>query len=190
VGLAPPRPGTITLQSGSRRLGASTAARLARWPRDRLAERLSAASYGTILVLAALALIDADDVSSGLGWGLVTGVGAATWIAHLYAELVGDHLRHGSALDRTEIARAAVDGFPILLAAVPPAVMLLLGRLEVLDEGGALGASLVIAVVQLVGIGAYVGSVVSVRGANAWSYAAATAAIGMAVVTLKLVLGH
>ena len=164
--------------------------RLARSPRDRLAERLSAASYGTILVLAALALIDADDVSSGLGWELVTGVGAATWIAHLYAELVGDHLRSGAALDRTEIARAAADGFPIILAAIPPAVMLLLGRLEVLDERVALTASLVIAVVQLVGIGAYVGSVVSVRRANAWSYAAATAAIGIAVVTLKLVLGH
>ena len=164
--------------------------RPARSPRDRLAERLSAASYGTILVLAALALIDTDDVSSGLGWELVTGVGAATWIAHLYAELVGDHLRHGSALDQTEIARAAADGLPILLAAIPPAVVLFLGRLEVLDERAALTGSLIIAVVQLVGIGAYVGSVVSVRGASAWSYAAATAAIGIAVVTLKLVLGH
>ena len=120
---------------------------------------MSAASYGTILVLAALALIDTDDVSSGLGWELVTGVGAATWIAHLYAELVGDHLRHPSAaLDGTEVARAAADGLPILLAAIPPAIMLLLGRLEVLDERGALWAAVVIAVVQLGAIGAYVAS--------------------------------
>jgi hypothetical protein len=177
------------LPTGSRRLVLSATARLARWPRDRLAERFSAAAYGTILVLAALALIDADDVSSGLGWELVTGVGAATWIAHLYAELVGDHLRRGSALDRAEVARAAADGFPILLAAIPPAVMLLLGRLEVLDEDVALGASLVVAVVQLVGIGAYVGSV-HVRGMSAWIFAAATATVGIAVVTFKLVLGH
>ncbi len=136
-----------------------------------------------------MALIDADDVSSGLGWELVTGVGVATWIAHLYAELVGDHLRHGSALDRTEIARAAADGLPILLAAVPPAVMLLLGRLGVLAEGAALLAALVVAVVQLVGIGAYVGSV-HARGMNAWIFAAATGAVGVGVVTLKLVLGH
>ncbi len=67
--------------------------------------------------------------------------------------------------------------------------MLLLGRLEVLDEAGALWAALVVAVVQLVGIGAYVGSV-RVRARNAWTYAAATAAIGVGVVTLKLVLGH
>ena len=175
--------------NGSHRLGANTLARLARWPRDRLAERLSAASYGTILVLAALALIDPDDVSSGLGWELVTGIGAATWIAHLYAEVVGDHLRRGAALDRTEIGRAATDGLPILLAAIPPAVVLLLGRLEVLDERAALTGSLIIAVVQLVGIGAYVGSV-HVRGMNAWIFATATAAVGIGVVTLKLVLGH
>jgi hypothetical protein len=136
-----------------------------------------------------LALIDANDVSSGLGWELVTGVGAATWIAHLYAELVGDQLRHDSALHRADIGRAAMDGLPILLAAVPPAVMLLLGRLGVLDEHVALWAALVVAVVQLVGIGAYVGSV-HVRGPNALVFAAATAALGIGVVTLKLVLGH
>lgn len=177
------------MPTGSRRLGLSPSARLARWPRDRLAERLSAATYGTILVLAALALIDSDAVSSGLGWEVITGVGAATWIAHLYAELVGDHLRHGSALDRTEIARAAVDGLPILLAAVPPAVMLLLGRLEVLDERAALWASIVVAIVQLVGIGAYVGSV-RVRGMNAWTFAVATASFGIGVVIVKLALNH
>ena len=36
---------------------------------------VSAACYGTVLVLAALPLIDADEVSSGLGRDLVTGVG-------------------------------------------------------------------------------------------------------------------
>jgi hypothetical protein len=172
---------------GPRRLGIS--ARLERWPRDRLAERLSAASYGTILALAGLALIDSDDVSSGVGWELVTGIGVATWIAHLYAELVGDHLRHGSALDRTEIGKAAADGLPILLAAFPPAVMLLLGRLGVLDERAALWGAIIVAVGQLVGIGAYVGSV-RVRGMNAWIFAAATATVGIAVVTFKLLLGH
>ena len=156
---------------------------------DRLAERLSAGSYGTILVLASLALIDTDDVSSGLGWELVTGVGAATWIAHVYAELVGDHLRHGSAFDRTEITKAATNGFPIILAAVPPAVMLLLGRLGILDERAALWAALLIAIAQLVGIGAYVGSV-HVRGMNTWVFAVASAALGLGVVTVKLQLGH
>ena len=78
--------------------------RLKNWPLERVAERLSAACYGTVLVLAALPLIDAEEVSSGLGWELVTGVGVATWVAHLFAEVVGDHVRHRAAPDRAEVA--------------------------------------------------------------------------------------
>jgi hypothetical protein len=166
-------------------------ARLEHQPRERLAERFTAAAYGTVLVLAALPLIDADEVSSGLGWELVTGVGVATWVAHLYAEAVGDHLRRGAALDREEITRAMVDGLPILLAAVPPAAVLLLGRFGALDERNALWLAVAIAIVQLVGVGVVVGSLVSTRrGRGVWTYAVATAAIGLVVVVLKLVLGH
>jgi hypothetical protein len=164
--------------------------RLERMPRETLAERASAASYGTILVLASLALLDADEVSSGLGWELVTGVGVATWVAHLFAEVVGDHLRRGAALDRDEIAQAMVDGAPILVAAVPPAVVLLLGRLDILDPRVALWIAVAVAILQLVGVGALVGWIVSPRGERTWSYAAATAGIGIAVVALKLVLHH
>ena len=46
------------------------------------------------LFLASLALLKSDNVSSGLGWELVTSVGLATWAAHLFAEVVGDHVRH------------------------------------------------------------------------------------------------
>jgi hypothetical protein len=143
-----------------------------------------------VLVLTSLVLIDAEEVSSGLGWELVTGVGVATWIAHFYAEVVGDHLRRGATLDSAEIGRAMVDGVPILLAAVPPAVMLLLGRLEVLEERVALWLAVAVALVQLAGVGAIVGSSVSTRSNSAWSYAAATAVVGFAVVVLKLALGH
>jgi len=163
---------------------------LAGEPRERFAERLSAACYGTVLVLVALPLIDGDDVLSGWGWELVTGVGVATWVAHLYAEVVGDHVRDDAAVDRTLVTKAMVDGLPIPLAAVLPAVMLLLGRLEVLDERVALWAAVVVAIGQLVGVGAFVGGSVSRRGASVWSYAGATAAIGLVVVSLKIALGH
>jgi hypothetical protein len=111
-------------------------------------------------------------------------------VAHFYAEVVGDHLRHGSALDRTEIRRAMVDGLPILLAAVLPAVVLLLGRVDVLDPRVALWTSVIVAIGQLVAVGALVGFSVSPRDKSVWSYAVATATIGIAIVILKLVLGH
>jgi hypothetical protein len=158
--------------------------------RERLAERLSAACYGTVLVLVALPLVDAEEVSAGWGWELVTGVGVATWLAHLYAEVVGDNVRHESGVDRRVIATAMVDGLPIPLAAVLPAVMLLLGRLDVLDPRVALWSAVAVAIGQLVGLGAFVGRTVSPRGMSVRRYACATAAIGVVVVGLKLVLGH
>jgi hypothetical protein len=161
-----------------------------RWPRERLAERVSAASYGTVLVLAALAVVDADEVASGWGWELVTGIGLATWVAHLYAEIVGDHLRHRGAHESTELRRAMADGLPILLAAVLPAVMLLLGRLGVIADRVALWAAVGVAFLQLVGLGAFVGSAVSPRRSSTWLYAGVTAAFGAIVVSLKVVLGH
>ena len=158
--------------------------------RAHLAERVSAASYGTVLVLAALPLIDADEVESGLGWELVTGVGVATWVAHLYAEVVGDRLRHDAALDLREIRHAAVDGFPILLAAVLPAVVLLLGRLDVLTPRTALWAAVSVACLQLVAVGVFVGRTVSPHGSSVSLYAVATAVFGTLVVVLKVALGH
>jgi hypothetical protein len=160
------------------------------WPRERLAERVSAASYGTVLVLAALAVVNTDDVADGWGWELVAGVGIATWAAHLYGEIVGDHLRHQAAHAAPEIRRAMADGSPILLATVLPAVLLVLGRIDVLTESGALWSATVVAFLQLVGLGAFVGYAVSPPASSAWTYAAATAGFGLFVVGLKLALGH
>ncbi|MGV1009770.1 MAG: hypothetical protein ACOYBY_14330 [Dermatophilaceae bacterium] len=168
----------------------SLRSRLQTLPRERLAERVSAASYGTILVLAALPLISAAEVSSGWGWELVSGVGLATWVAHLYAEVVGDHVRTGAVPDRTELNGAMADGLPILLAAVPPAAILLVGRLGVVDPRVAVWAAVAVAVVQLLGLGAFVGRVAAPNGGATWWYAAVTAAIGVAVVLLKVGLGH
>jgi hypothetical protein len=160
------------------------------WPRERLAEWVSAASYGSVLILVSLALIDADEVVSGIGWELVTGVGVATWIAHFYAEVVGDHLRNPEAHEPHELRRAMADGLPILLAALLPAVMLILGRLEVLVPRTALWAAVAVALLQLVGLGVFVGWLVSGRRRYAWRYAAATATFGIAVVALMVALGH
>jgi hypothetical protein len=164
--------------------------RLRARPRERLSEQLSAACYGTVLVLAALPLIDAAAVSSGLGWELVTGVGVATWVAHLYAQVVGDHLRRGAPANRSEVGRAMSDGLPILLAAVPPAAVLLLGRLDVLEPRTALWVAVAVAIAQLVAVGAFIGGAVSTRGGGAWTYALATALVGLGIVSLKIALGH
>jgi hypothetical protein len=155
------------------------------------AERVSAAAYGTVLILTALPSIHPDDVADGVGWALVVRVGVATWLAHLFAEVVGDHVRHTAAAhERAEIQRAMLDGLPILVAALAPAAMLVLGRVGVLSGRGALWAAVVVAVVQLVGLGAYVGTLATERRSERRLYAGATALFGLIVVVLKVVLGH
>lgn len=161
-----------------------------RMSRERLAELVSAASYGSVLVLAALSVIGVSDVALGHGAELVAGVGLATWLAHLYAEVLGRHVRHPEALHRSEIMRDAIDGSPILAATVLPAAVLLLGRLDLLTDSTARIVAILVAVIQLLGIGVFVARVAPAPPATSWTFAAATAGIGLAVVALTVLLGH
>ena len=111
-------------------------------------------------------------------------------MAHLYAEIVGDRLRHTDAQGRGEINRAMADGLPILLAAVPPALVLGLGSIGVLQDRVALWLAAAVALVQLVGLGALVGVLVSDDHPHAWRFAAVTGVFGLIVVGLKAGLGH
>lgn len=157
--------------------------------RDRLAERVSAAAYGTVLIIAALLAVDEEGIASGLGWELVAGVGAATWLAHLYAEVLGNHLRRVDATEPHEVRKAMVDGLPILLAAILPGIALGLGRLDVLAPRQALWIAVIVSIIQLVAIGAFVGAV-SEQDTGSWRYAVAAAALGLGVVVLLVALGH
>lgn len=159
-------------------------------PRQRLAELVSAASYGTVLVLAALSVVGASEVALGHGAELVAGVGVATWLAHLFAEILGQHVEHETPRGRRELARAAVDGCPILAATVLPAIVLVLGRLDVLSDTTARIAAIVVAVLQLAGIGAVVARVAPAPPAAQWAFAASTAAAGLVIVALSVALGH
>jgi hypothetical protein len=161
-----------------------------RVPAERLAELVSAAAYGTVLVLAALSVISVSDVALGHGSELVAGVGAATFVAHLFAELLGDHIRRDEPLSAREVRRAVVDGSPILAATVLPALVLLVGRLDLISATTARVVSVLVAVIQLVAIGAYVGRVAPGRSAAPWAFAAVTAAVGLLVVVLSVLLGH
>ncbi len=157
--------------------------------RDRMAERVSAASYGIVLIIASLLVVESDDVASGLGWELVVGVGVATWIAHFYAEVLGNQVRDVDALQPHEIRKAMADGLPIPLSAVLPAVALVLGRIAVVEPRVALWIAVILALLQLVAVGGYVGAV-SEQRSSSWRYAAIAAVFGVAVVLLLVALGH
>jgi hypothetical protein len=149
---------------------------------------VSAAAYGTVLVLAALTLVTVADVASGYGLELVAGIGVATYIAHLFAEVVGHQLRDRRELHASDITSAATDGSPILLATLVPGLVVGAGRLHIIDDETAIWIAVGVAAVQLVGLGAYVGS--RLPGRRTVPYAIGTTLVGVAVVAVKLVLGH
>jgi hypothetical protein len=158
--------------------------------RDRLAELVSAASYGSVLVLASLGVIGVSDIALGHGSEIVAGVGMATWAAHLFAELLGGHVQHHEPLHRSEIIRAAVDGSPILVATLLPAAVLALGRFDVIADDTARVVAIAVATGQLVLIGAFVARLTPGRPRTQWMFAAATAGVGFAVAAVTLLLGH
>ena len=160
-----------------------------RLPAKRLMQLVSAASYGCVLVLAALSVIGVSEVASGHSSELVAGVGVATWIAHLFAELLAAHLELHEPLHRSEVKRAAVDGSPILIVPILPALALGLGRLDVISDESARIAAILITVLQLFVIGAFVGRAAPSRKPG-WGFGLATAGMGLVVVMLKVFLGH
>jgi hypothetical protein len=162
----------------------------ARAPRDRLAARIDAAAYGTVLVLVALSAIDIAEIAEGHSSELVFGVGVATWIAHLFAELLGERVRHDEAVSLAEARRASIDGSPILASTILPALILFLGRIDLIDDGTARNLAIVVAVLQLSLIGGIVARSTPGSPAPAWTFAVSTAMAGLAVVALKVALGH
>lgn len=164
--------------------------RLVGTSRERLAQRVTAASYGTILVLGVLVFTNPSQVATDLGWELITGIGLATWVAHLYAEILGEHVTSSLPLSRHELRVAMTDGLPILFAAIPPAFCLLLGRLTVLEPSTALLVADIVALGQLIGLGVVVGSMPPRDPGRVWLFACLTVLMGVAVVVLRGVLKH
>jgi hypothetical protein len=161
-----------------------------RMPRERLAELVFAATYGTVHVLAALAVIGATSLTVGQGAEIVAGVGLATWLAHLFAQLLSGHVLHREPLHRREVRRAAIDGSPIVISTILPAAVLLLARVGGIENQTAKLAAVVVALLQLLVIGAFVARVAPARPGARWVFAGAVAAIGLIVVALTLWLGH
>jgi hypothetical protein len=141
-------------------------------------------------VLVALSAIEVTDIGEGHSSELVLGVGVATWVAHLFAELLGEHVRFGAAVSRVEVRRASIDGSPILIATVLPAVLLWFGRVDLLDHESARSLAILAGLLQLSLLGGIVARSTPGSPTPAWSFAISTAVAGVGVVALKVALGH
>jgi len=115
--------------------------------------------------------------------------GVVFWIAHVHAQLFGARLAQ-QPLDRRAVFHVMRDEWPIVKAAVPPAVAVAVSPLLGLDEQGTFWLALSVAVAGQVGW-----SVAAARRAGAsWRLVGGTAAVnlvlGLLIVSFKFILTH
>ncbi|MFK0259101.1 hypothetical protein [Streptomyces sp. NPDC090445] len=161
----------------------------------RKAERREHADYtGAVYgsMLAASVIIGAGSLGDFPHLELITLLlltGAVFWIAHVHATVFGERLAQ-RAPTRRMVLRACRDEWPILKAAIPPAVAVAVSPLLGLDMPGTLWLALGVAISGQIGW-----SMAAARRAGAsWRQVAVTATvnllIGLLIVAFKLLLKH
>ncbi|MCX4976191.1 hypothetical protein [Streptomyces sp. NBC_00620] len=118
---------------------------------------------------------------------LLTGV--VFWVAHVHAQLFGARLAEHS-LDRRIVFEVCRDEWPIVNAAVPPALAVAISPVLGLDIQGALWLALSVAVAGQVG---WSGAAARRAGAS-WHLVAVTASVnlllGLLIISFKIFLKH
>jgi hypothetical protein len=115
--------------------------------------------------------------------------GAVFWVAHVHAQLFGARLAE-QALERRTVLRVCRDEWPIVKAAIPPAVAVAVSPLLGLDVEGSLWLALSVAVAGQVGW-----SVAAARRAGASRRLMAVTAsvnllLGLLIILFKITLKH
>lgn len=157
--------------------------------RENAASRISAYVYGNVLVLAALVPIATS--SERVGILVVLGTALSTFLAHAFAEGVGQSVREGITVTPADKIRELRNSVPILSSAVLPCAVLGTALLGWLEPRTAQIVAEVAVLVRIGGIVWVIGRLKGERPTRASVVAAALlTAIATVVVIVKIVLTH
>ena len=163
----------------------------ARLGRAELGERLGGFVYGTIVVLS---LIVAGAKSFPHHAPSIAALVAFTtvvfWLAHVYAHAVAHSVGRGEHLSRAELRSIAYRESSIIEAAVPSLVALALGALGVISTKTSVWAGMGFGIAVLVAEGIVFARVERLGALATVGVVAANASLGLALIALKVVLGH
>ena len=148
------------------------------------------AIYGTILVMAVITALSHDDsVSSGQ---LIAGVLATTfvfWIAHVYAEVLGNRVEGGSGVPTlANIATAARSEWPLVEASLLPVLCLLLGVIGLVKTHTAVTIAIAVGVVELFGYGLLAGRRLELSRGGTLVVGVINGILGLLIVLLKVLV--
>ncbi|MFJ5827939.1 hypothetical protein [Streptomyces sp. NPDC093089] len=116
--------------------------------------------------------------------------GTVFWIAHVHATLFGERLTQRRSPTRRIVLRACRDEWPILKAAIPPAVAVAISPLLGLDMPGTLWLALGVAIAGQIGWSTAAALRVGASRREVGATAAVNLLLGLLIVGFKLLLKH
>jgi hypothetical protein len=146
--------------------------------------------YGTVVVMATLAAAFAIEKRP---WELAVVVFSTVtvlWFAHLYAHGIGESLAKARRLGIDDVKEIAHRESGMVLAAVIPCFILVLGAVHVVDESRAVGLALAAGLVTLAVQGVRYARVERFGPLATLVAVAANVALGLVVVILKITVEH
>lgn len=160
------------------------------------ARQLTAFTYGTVLTLAALVVLSLEEIESGVAVVVVAGVAVSTFVAHLFADVVGSSLEAGHDADADGkqgpgVATLLRSSLPIVTAAAAPLAFLAAAALDVIGPTPALRLAEIYCLGRLALTGFFVARYQGRPATGAtWIGGGLLAALGVGVVLVKVLLGH
>ncbi|MCX5008587.1 hypothetical protein OHB05_39250 [Streptomyces sp. NBC_00638] len=147
--------------------------------------------YGNITVLGVVAAVDDAQTLSGRAALLVGITATSTFVAHVFADLVGQRIESVDPPERRALREKLRDAWPIATSGVPPTLMLALGAWGVLSAMVAQLLATAVVLARLASVG-WVVEWLSGRPASfaAWWGGFGLAVIGVVIAALKVFLSH
>lgn len=121
--------------------------------RDDAAARITAYVYGNLLILAALFTLTPDKASEWHGVLVIFATGFTTFLAHIFADALGERVRHDAHPSWSSLKHELRNATPIVTSASIPAVLLLLSVIGVVDGSVALIAAEVVVLGRIAFLG-------------------------------------
>ena len=153
-------------------------------------DRIAGTVYGTIVAMATIAAGSAGTVDPWRLATLVVGTVLVLWVAHVYAHTLGESLAAHEHPSRAEFFSVARRELAIALAAVGPAVALVLGGFELVGDVFAIRLALAIGLVTLAVQGVRFAQVGELGRWGTVVSVTVNLALGLTIVALEVLLAH
>lgn len=146
--------------------------------------------YATVVLMSVLVVYDGwADLTTYAGVaGVIVGPILALAVAHLFSEVFELHFRHQRPLTAAEWRRLVADQLHLMLAAVPPLVVLGIGWLSPLDERGTISVLLWTGMATLMGLSYLAARRAGFRGWRLLVACLSGGVVGLIVISLQIVL--